>query len=74
MKKNDFITALELLSENHSTELIINQPINNFVGELGSKEWTIHITNCVPAVINKLIDAGYSLRMEKGYGLCVCKW
>lgn len=31
----DFTTALEIISKSHSTELAINTPKNNFVGEYG---------------------------------------
>ena len=72
MKKNDFTQALELMSENHTTKLVINQPTGCFVGKLGQTRWTIHITECVPAVVDKLIQAGYMLSMTE-YGLLVEK-
>ena len=31
----DFTTALEIISKSHSTELAINIPKNNFVGNIG---------------------------------------
>ena len=73
MRKVDFLQALELLSENHTTKITINQPINNFVGDLGKSKWTIHITRCVPAVTTKLIEAGFVLGMTE-YGLEVNKY
>ena len=73
MKKVDFMNAIEILSQNHTTKITINQPKNNFVGKLGESEWTIHITRCVPAVVNKLIDKGYSLGMAED-GLEVYKF
>ena len=72
MKKVDFMLALEILSENHTTKITINQPIDHFVGNLGKSEWTIHINRCVPAVTAKLIQAGYMLSMTE-YGLLVEK-
>ena len=66
----DFTTAIELVSKFHTTELVINQPINNFVGHLGESKWTIHIKKCVPAAVNALIANGYSLSMTE-YGLLV---
>ena len=51
MKKDDFYTAIEILSKYHTSQITINQPINNFVGNLGQSEWTIHINHCVPAAI-----------------------
>lgn len=73
MKLEHFTKAIELLTPYHSTELSINKPLDNFVGELGSKRWTIHITKCCPAVINDLIASGYSLGMDKN-GLYVEKY
>ena len=69
MKEKDFMRAIALLSESHTTKITINQPINNFVGDLGKSDWTIHITKCVPAVVQKLIYAGYSLCMT-GHPVC----
>lgn len=74
MKRTDFLLAIEILSANHSTKITINQPIDNFVGELGESKYTIHITNCIPSVTNNLIKAGFSLRMTEKYGLEVCKF
>ena len=73
MKKEDFMQALELLSSNHTTKITINQAVNHFVGDLGEKKWSIHITECCPAVVKKLTDAGYSLGMSE-YGLSVDKY
>ena len=72
MNKENFFKALEIISAHHSSEITINQPVNNFVGDLGSKEWSIHIKKCVPSVINELIQAGYMLDMGE-YGLSVSK-
>lgn len=59
----DFITALEIISKHHSTELAINTPSNNFVGYIGQSKFRLHIKKCVPAVINSLIKEGFILRM-----------
>lgn len=59
----DFTTALEIISKHHSTELVINTPKNNFVGNMGKSEFRLHIKKCVPSVINNLIRAGYILNM-----------
>ena len=32
LNSKDFITAMEIISKHHSTELVINTPSNNFVG------------------------------------------
>lgn len=74
MKANDFLKAIEILSSNHSTGIVVNQPRNGFVGDLGSKEFTIHITKCCVSVVNKLIEAGYSLSMTESVGLSVEKY
>lgn len=73
MKRNDFLLAIEILSSNHTSKITINQPIDNFVGDLGQTKWSIHITHCVPAVVSKLIEAGFSLSMTE-YGLHVNKY
>lgn len=65
MKKTDFITALEIISENHSNEVIINKVREDLSCPDASKP-TLHIKNCVPAVINKLIKASYMLSMQDG--------
>lgn len=72
MNKETFYKALEIISAHHSSEIIINQPVNHFVGDLGQKEWTIHIKKCVPSVINKLIADGFMLDMGE-FGLSVNK-
>lgn len=63
MDKNNFYRALDIISSHHSSVIVINQPINNFVGDLGTSKFTIHIKKCVPSVINKLIQDGYILDM-----------
>lgn len=64
LNSKDFITALEIISKHHSTELAINTPINNFVGCIGQSEFRLHLKKCVPAVINSLIKEGFILSME----------
>ena len=73
MKKDDFYTAIEILSKHHTSKITINQPINNFVGELGQSKWTIPINHCVPAAINELVQQGFSLSMGE-HGLSVSKY
>lgn len=72
MRHEDFINALEICAKHHTTTVTINRPKSNFVGDLGSKEFTIHITHCVPAVVTELVKAGYMCNMEEG-GLNVFK-
>lgn len=63
LNSKDFTTALEIISKDHSTELAINTPKNNFLGNMGQSEFRLHIKNCQPSVINNLIHAGYILNM-----------
>lgn len=70
LNSKDFTTALEIISKDHSTELAINTPRNNFLGNMGKSEFRLHIKRCVPSVINKLIQAGYLLNMgPEGLGV-----
>lgn len=62
LNSENFTTALEIISEHHSTELAINTPSNNFVRYMGS-EFRLHLKKCVPAVINSLIKEGFILSM-----------
>lgn len=63
LNSKDFTTALEIISKDHSTELAINTPKDNFVGYMGQSEFRLHIKKCVPSVVNNLIKAGYILNM-----------
>lgn len=63
LNSKDLATALEIISKHHSTELVINAPINNFVGYMGQSKFRLHLKKCVPAVINSLIKEGFILRM-----------
>lgn len=67
LNSKDFITALEIISKHHSTELAINTPINtpinNSIGYIGQSKFRLHIKKCVPAVINGLIKEGFILSM-----------
>tara|TARA_R110002012_G_scaffold1725_1_gene8391 strand:+ start:210 stop:437 length:228 start_codon:yes stop_codon:yes gene_type:complete len=66
MKHENFMKAMDILSKNHSTQLYINKPHDNYVGELGSEKFTIRIKDCCGAVISNLMNAGFSLSMEDG--------
>lgn len=63
LNSKNFTTALEIISKDHSTELAINTPKDNFLGYMGQSEFRLHIKKCVPSVINNLIKAGYILNM-----------
>ena len=73
MKREDYLKALEIVSGNHTTELVLNQSIDGFVGDLGCSKFTIHIKNCCVSVVDKLKNEGYSLSMCK-FGLNVDKY
>lgn len=64
LNSKNFTTALEIISKDHSTELAINTPKDNFLGYMGQSEFRLHIKKCVPSVINNLIKAGYILNMD----------
>jgi hypothetical protein len=59
----DFTTALEIISKQRSTELVINTPSNNFVEYIGRSKFRLHLKKCVPAVIDNLIKEGFILSM-----------
>lgn len=62
MKQKDFITALEIISEQPSTEILINRiKDDNYILNL-----TIHIKACVPALIKNLIKFEFHLSMDDG--------
>lgn len=70
LNSKDFTTALEIISKDHSTELAINTPKDNFLGYMGQSEFRLHIKKCVPSVVNNLIKAGYILDMgPEGLGV-----
>jgi len=68
MKTNELLKAIEILSLHHSNEVIINKVSNNgSIGNLCSGEPSLHVVNCVPAAINELLKAGFTLSMDHGF-------
>jgi hypothetical protein len=65
MKPKNFNLALEIISDSHSVELIINQPINTAIIHTGNNP-SIHIRNCPASVINNLRQRNFSLSMSDG--------
>ena len=63
MKQGPFTKAIEIISEHHSSQISINLPKNDFVGDLGKNDWTIHINKCCHSVIAALIKEGFILHM-----------
>lgn len=72
MNKQDFLQAIEIISMHHTTNLVINKPVNGTIGNLCTSEFSIHVTDCCASVVNKLKEAGYSLSMNNG-GMSVWK-
>lgn len=66
MKAQDFIKAIEILTDHHSNEVIINKSTGHGSTTGNSSEPTLHIKNCVGSVVNKLISNGFSLSMHDG--------
>lgn len=64
MKKVNFMAAIDIIGNSHSNNIIINKVLAN---QQVPKNLTIHIVDCVPAVINKLIEAKFSLSMDNGF-------
>ena len=66
MNKVDFLEAIKIISQNHSTKLIINhvEPNGQVSPVLASP--TISITDCCASVISNLKEAGFSLSMQNG--------
>lgn len=60
-----FQEAIAIIGQYHSTEIKINTPKNNFVGELGRTQYSIHITKCCAGLTKDLHHAGYSLDMDE---------
>lgn len=63
MTREQFDAAMDIIVRHHTTKVSINLPEGDFVGGIGTDEFRLHITECVPAVINKLVGAGFMLRM-----------
>lgn len=72
MTMEQFKEAIEVISVHHSSTVKINTPKGHFVGDMGKLNFRLHIVECVPAVINALISAGFSLSMTSD-GLMVSK-
>lgn len=63
MTQEQFNEAMEIIVHHHSTKVSINLPENHFGGDVGRSKFRLHITECVPSVVNKLIGAGFMLSM-----------
>lgn len=66
MKAKDFIQAIEILTAHHSNEVIINKSSGHMSSTGNEQSPTLHVKDCVPSAINKLIAAGFTLGMNNG--------
>ena len=74
MTKQHFSEALQIIATYHTSHIIINKPAGSFVNSnIGTTEFTIHITICCASVVENLRRAGYSLSMSEN-GLSVNKY
>lgn len=72
MTREQFNDAMDIIARHHTTTVSINLSKDHFVDKIGTAEFRLHITDCVPSVINKLVAAGFMLDMTPD-GLCVDK-
>ena len=66
MTKENFHLAIEIILENHSSELIINHVKPNGQVSTVIENPTISIKNCCARVIGNLLAHGFSLSMNEG--------
>jgi hypothetical protein len=64
MNKVDFMRAIEILSNSHSVEMIINYVKPN--GQVNIENPRISIIGCPARVVHELRDEGYSISMTEG--------
>lgn len=64
MTRETFNEAMDIITQSHSTEIIINKPNDN--GSIPT-ERTIHIKSAVPKVLERLMYKGYILNLKNGY-------
>ena len=65
MKREQFIQALEIITQHHSSQISINLPKGDSCCFIQEGEIRLHINKCVPSVIKKLNDAGFSMEMTE---------
>ena len=65
MKSEQFQKALEIITKHHSTQISINLPKGDSCCFIEEGEIRLHINKCVPNVIKKLNDAGFSMEMTE---------
>ena len=67
MKAVDFLKAVEILTKNHSNEIIVNKSTGHGSTTGNEANPTLHITNCTASAVNNLKEAGFSLSMNGGF-------
>lgn len=65
MKKINFTQAVTILSDFHTTELVINKVEKN--GQVDTENKRINIKTCCAGAINALLAAGFTVSMDNGY-------
>ena len=60
-----FAEAMAIIAECHTTEVLINKPKDGFVGDLGERTFSIHITKCCAGVVKRLCAKGYTLSLDE---------
>ena len=64
MNATDFLKAIEIISQHHSTKIVINHVEPN--GQVDLEKKRIHIIDCCPSVINKLKNESFTVGMQNG--------
>lgn len=60
-----FQEAIAIIGQYHSTEIKINTPKNNFVGDLGRTQYRIHITKCCAGLTKALHKASFDIDIDE---------
>ena len=66
MKAKNFIEAMQIITAHHTTEIVVNKSFNGMAHN-DPENPNLYITHCCGAVVNKLIEAGFSLSMNEGF-------
>lgn len=72
LTKDQFNEAMAIIARHHTVMLKINMPVNNFVGYLGTNEFSIHISRCCAGLTQDLHEAGFDIEMDN-HGMSVFK-
>jgi hypothetical protein len=66
MKPSNFLEAVQILTKNHSNEIIVNISKGHMSKTGSAEKPTLHIKNCTAAAVIDLKDAGFTLSMDNG--------